>query len=157
MQRPPPRSTLFPYTTLFRSIHVALVTGSTAKATLKMPRTDMLGVLTTFSPLSKSGDPTADQIDLVIATDAISEGQNLQDCDTVVNYDIHWNPVRIVQRFGRVDRLGTQNTSVQLVNFWPDLDLESYINLEKRVTGRMALLDVSATGEENLLTEAEQK
>ncbi|WP_282946544.1 helicase-related protein [Cellulomonas endometrii] len=138
-------------------IHVALVTGSTAKATLKMPRTDMLGVLTAFSPLSKSGDPAADQIDLVIATDAISEGQNLQDCDTVVNYDIHWNPVRIVQRFGRVDRLGTQNTSVQLVNFWPDLDLESYINLEKRVSGRMALLDVSATGEENLLTEAEQK
>lgn len=138
-------------------IHVALVTGSTAKATLKMPRTDMLGVLTAFSPLSKAGDPTAEQIDLVIATDAISEGQNLQDCDTVVNYDIHWNPVRIVQRFGRVDRLGTQNTSVQLVNFWPDIDLDSYINLEKRVSGRMALLDVSATGEENLLTESEQK
>lgn len=138
-------------------IHVALVTGSTTQSTLRMRRTDMLGVLTAFSPLSKSGDPSAEQIDLVIATDAISEGQNLQDCDTVVNYDIHWNPVRIVQRFGRVDRLGTQNTSVQLVNFWPDLDLESYINLEKRVSGRMALLDVSATGEENLLSEAEQK
>ncbi|WP_197080757.1 helicase-related protein [Cellulomonas sp. A375-1] len=138
-------------------VQVALVTGSTTKSTLRMRRTDMLGVLTAFSPLSKSGDPTAEQIDLVIATDAISEGQNLQDCDTVVNYDIHWNPVRIVQRFGRVDRLGTQNTSVQLVNFWPDLDLESYINLEKRVSGRMALLDVSATGEENLLTDAEQR
>lgn len=138
-------------------IHVALVTGSTTRSTLRMRRTDMLGVLAAFSPRSKSGDPRAEQIDLVIATDTLSEGQNLQDCDTVVNYDIHWNPVRIVQRFGRVDRLGTQNISVQLVNFWPDLDLESYINLEKRVSGRMVLLDVSATGEENLLTEAEQK
>ena len=87
----------------------------------------------------------------MIATDTISEGQNLQDCDTVVNYDIHWNPVRIVQRFGRVDRLGTTNASVQLVNFWPNIDLDAYINLETRVSSRMILLDVSATGEENIL------
>ena len=87
----------------------------------------------------------------MIATDAISEGQNLQDCDTVINYDIHWNPVRIVQRFGRVDRLGTTNASVQLVNFWPNIDLDAYINLETRVSSRMTLLDVSATGEENIL------
>jgi superfamily II DNA/RNA helicase len=111
----------------------------------------MLGILTAFSPRSKGGDLDAEQIEIVIATDAISEGQNLQDCDTVVNYDIHWNPVRIVQRFGRVDRLGTTNTAVQLVNFWPNMDLDSYIHLEKRVSSRMALLDVSATGEENLL------
>jgi SNF2 family DNA or RNA helicase len=132
-------------------IHVALVTGQSARSTLRLEKTDMLSVLTAFSPRSKGGDPDAEQIDIVIATDAISEGQNLQDCDTVVNYDIHWNPVRIVQRFGRVDRLGTTNTAVQLVNFWPNMDLDSYINLEKRVSSRMALLDVSATGEENLL------
>lgn len=133
------------------SVHAALVTGQSARSTLQLEKIDMLGILTAFSPRSKGGDLNAEQIDIVIATDAISEGQNLQDCDTVVNYDIHWNPVRIVQRFGRVDRLGTTNTAVQLVNFWPNIDLDSYINLEKRVSSRMALLDVSATGEENLL------
>ena len=133
-------------------VHVALVGGQVTRSTLKLSRTDMLNVLTAFSPRSKGGEPDAEQIDIVIATDAISEGQNLQDCDTVVNYDIHWNPVRIVQRFGRVDRLGTRNSSVQLVNFWPNIDLDEYINLEKRVSSRMTLLDVSATGEENLLT-----
>ena len=116
-----------------------------------MKRTHMIDVLTAFSPRSKGGDPDSPQIDIVIATDTISEGQNLQDCDTVVNYDIHWNPVRIVQRFGRVDRLGTTNASVQLVNFWPNIDLDAYINLETRVSSRMTLLDVSATGEENIL------
>ena len=116
-----------------------------------MKRTHMIDVLTAFSPRSKGGDPTSPQIDIVIATDTISEGQNLQDCDTVINYDIHWNPVRIVQRFGRVDRLGTTNASVQLVNFWPNMDLDAYINLETRVSSRMTLLDVSATGEENIL------
>jgi hypothetical protein len=132
-------------------MHVALITGGSNKSTLKRARSDMHSLLIAFSPRSKGGDPAAEQIDIVIATDTISEGQNLQDCDTVVNYDIHWNPVRIVQRFGRVDRLGTTNTSVQLVNFWPPIDLDTYINLEKRVSSRMTLLDVSATGEENVL------
>ncbi|MEV8353593.1 helicase-related protein [Streptomyces niveus] len=132
-------------------VHVALITGQTTRTTLPMKRTHMIDVLTAFSPRSKGGDLASPQIDIVIATDTISEGQNLQDCDTVINYDIHWNPVRIVQRFGRVDRLGTTNASVQLVNFWPNMDLDAYINLEKRVSSRMTLLDVSATGEENVL------
>jgi superfamily II DNA/RNA helicase len=88
---------------------------------------------------------------LVIATDCISEGQNLQDCDYLINYDIHWNPVRIIQRFGRIDRLGSRNASVQLVNFWPTKDLDNYINLKERVEARMALVDVTATGEDNFL------
>ncbi|WP_422734124.1 helicase-related protein [Micromonospora sp. WMMD558] len=132
-------------------VHVALITGQTTRTTLPMKPTRMIDVLTAFSPRSKGGDLASPQIDIVIATDTISEGQNLQDCDTVINYDIHWNPVRIVQRFGRVDRLGTTNTSVQLVNFWPNMDLDAYINLETRVSSRMTLLDVSATGEENIL------
>jgi len=88
---------------------------------------------------------------LLIATDCISEGQNLQDCDCLVNYDIHWNPVRIIQRFGRIDRIGSPNEQIQLVNFWPNIELEEYINLEQRVSGRMVLLDISATGEENII------
>ena len=132
-------------------VHVALITGQITRTTLPMKRAHMIDVLTAFSPRSKDGDLDSPQVDIVIATDAISEGQNLQDCDTVVNYDIHWNPVRIVQRFGRVDRLGTTNASVQLVNFWPNIDLDAYINLETRVSSRMTLLDVSATGEENIL------
>ncbi|OLL78849.1 DEAD/DEAH box helicase-like protein [Pseudonocardia sp. Ae168_Ps1] len=135
-------------------LYVALITGTGNKSTLDGVRQDMHSLLTAFSPRSKGGDPAAKQIDIVIATDTISEGQNLQDCDTVVNYDIHWNPVRIVQRFGRVDRLGSTNRAVQLVNFWPPIDLDSYINLEKRVSSRMTLLDVSATGEENVLDSA---
>ena len=91
------------------------------------------------------------EIDLLIATDCISEGQNLQDCDYVINYDIHWNPVRIIQRFGRIDRIGSPNDRIQLVNFWPNMELEEYINLEQRVSGRMVLLDISATGEENII------
>jgi superfamily II DNA/RNA helicase len=91
------------------------------------------------------------ELDLLIATDCISEGQNLQDCDWLINYDIHWNPVRIIQRFGRIDRIGSPNQRIQLVNFWPNMELEEYINLEQRVSGRMVLLDVSATGEENLI------
>ena len=87
----------------------------------------------------------------MIATDCISEGQNLQDCDYLINYDIHWNPVRIIQRFGRIDRLGSKNERIQLVNFWPNLELDEYINLEARVSGRMVLLDISATGEENVI------
>ena len=91
------------------------------------------------------------EIDLLIATDCISEGQNLQDCDWLINYDMHWNPVRIIQRFGRIDRIGSTNGRIQLVNFWPNMELEEYINLEQRVSGRMVLLDISATGEENII------
>ena len=132
----------------------ALVTGSgTNKTTAKGIRTDLGSILTAFSPRSKGRPDDIDEpeIDLLIATDVISEGQNLQDCDCLVNYDIHWNPVRIVQRFGRIDRLGSINAEIQLVNFWPNMDLDSYINLERRVSGRMVLLDVSATGEENII------
>jgi hypothetical protein len=108
-----------------------------------------------FSPLSKkrkaehAGEP---EIDILIATDCISEGQNLQDCDTLVNYDIHWNPVRIIQRFGRVDRIGSINTDIQLINFWPQISLDDYINLKGRVEGRMIMADMTATGEDNVLT-----
>jgi len=134
----------------------ALVTGSGAnKTTLSTKYNDLNSLLTHFSPISKERDKTSlendKEIDILIATDCISEGQNLQDCDYLVNYDIHWNPVRIIQRFGRIDRLGSKNSSIQLVNFWPNIELDEYINLESRVSGRMVLLDVSATGEENLI------
>lgn len=133
----------------------AIVTGGGRNRTnLKGLRTDLGSILSAFSPRSKeraaehSGEG---EIDLLIATDCISEGQNLQDCDYLINYDIHWNPVRIIQRFGRIDRIGSRNTSIQLVNFWPNMELEEYIKLEQRVSGRMVLLDISATGEENLI------
>jgi len=136
-------------------IHSALVTGAGRnKTTLPTIRTDLASILTSFSPRSKErGEEFASdgEIDLLIATDCISEGQNLQDCDFLINYDIHWNPVRIIQRFGRIDRIGSPNTRVQLVNFWPNIELEEYINLEQRVSGRMVLLDISATGEENII------
>lgn len=116
---------------------------------------DMNELITHFSPLSKERHKTfpmaKGEIDILIATDCISEGQNLQDCDYLVNYDIHWNPVRIIQRFGRIDRLGSKNDKIQLVNFWPNMELNEYINLESRVKGKMVLLDISATGEENLI------
>lgn len=133
----------------------ALVTGSGGnQVTLPGLRRDLTSILTAFSPRSKERPAElADEgeIDLLIATDCISEGQNLQDCDWLVNYDIHWNPVRIIQRFGRIDRIGSPNACIQLVNFWPNMELEEYINLEQRVSGRMVLLDISATGEENLI------
>ncbi len=137
-------------------IHSALVTGSDEnKTTIPKIRKDLSTILTNFSPISKERDKitpeSTNEIDLLIGTDCISEGQNLQDCDYVVNYDIHWNPVRIIQRFGRIDRLGSRNKVIQLVNFWPNLELEEYINLESRVSGRMVLLDISATGEENII------
>ena len=139
-------------------VHSALVSGSgTNKTTLTGVGGELNNILTTFSPVSKERDkldPEATtEIDLLIATDCISEGQNLQDCDTLINYDIHWNPVRIIQRFGRVDRLGSKNTKIQLINFWPNMELDEYINLEARVSGRMVLLDISATGEENVIDE----
>jgi len=140
----------------------ALVTGTgTNKTTLSGINKDLNSILTTFSPVSKErhkidADATA-EIDLLIATDCISEGQNLQDCDYLVNYDIHWNPVRIIQRFGRIDRLGSKNNAIQLVNFWPNMELDEYINLEARVSGRMVLLDISATGEENVIEYDDKK
>jgi len=138
------------------NIESCLITGSgTNKTTLQTKNKDLNSLLTDFSPISKSRDktnPTSDkEIDILIATDCISEGQNLQDCDYLVNYDIHWNPVRIIQRFGRIDRLGSKNETIQLVNFWANMELDEYINLESRVSGRMVLLDVSATGEENII------
>lgn len=134
---------------------MALVTGSGRNKTTHPKLTADLGsILTAFAPGARSRpEALADEeeIDLIIATDCISEGQNLQDCDCVVNYDIHWNPVRIVQRFGRIDRLGSPNSIIRLVNFWPNMDLDTYIGLERSVSGKMMLLDVSATGEENLI------
>ena len=138
-------------------VHTALVTGAgDNKCTLRgVNKKDLNDVLTNFSPISKEREKInsdiKEEIDILIATDCISEGQNLQDCDYLVNYDIHWNPVRIIQRFGRIDRLGSKNDFIQLVNFWPNMELDEYINLEARVTGRMMLLDVSATGEENII------
>ncbi len=136
-------------------IHSALVTGTGGnRTTLPNLRKDLASILTAFSPRAKERPEEfagEGDLDLLIATDCISEGQNLQDCDYLVNYDIHWNPVRIIQRFGRIDRIGSPNSCIQLVNFWPNMELEEYINLEARVSGRMVLLDVSATGEENLI------
>jgi len=137
-------------------IYSTLITGSgTNKTNLPGVGSDMNILLTNFSPVSKERNITdskiTDVIDILIATDCISEGQNLQDCDFLVNYDIHWNPVRIIQRFGRIDRLDSKNTKIQLVNFWPNMELNEYINLESRVKGKMVLLDISATGEENLI------
>ena len=136
-------------------MNAALVTGTGRnRTTLPGLRTDLSSILMAFSPRSKERPAelaTEGDVDLIIATDCISEGQNLQDCDFLVNYDIHWNPVRIIQRFGRIDRIGSTNDRIQLVNFWPNMELDEYINLEQRVSGRMVLLDVSATGEENII------
>ncbi len=101
--------------------------------------------------------PQHDEIDILIATDCISEGQNLQDCNLLVNYDIHWNPVRIIQRFGRFDRIGSRNASIQLINFGPTPDLNKYINLKNRVEARMALVDIAATAEDNILQAEDQE
>ena len=136
-------------------LHAALVTGSGGnKTTLPGIRSSMSSILSAFAPRAKERPADmADEgeISLLIATDCISEGQNLQDCDTLINVDIHWNPVRIIQRFGRIDRIGSPNEQIQLVNVWPDATLDEYIDLEGRVSGRMVLLDVSATGEENVI------
>jgi SNF2 family DNA or RNA helicase len=138
-------------------IHSALVTGRSSgnKTTIPNFHKDIATIITSFSPLSKErakiDESLTEEISVLISTDCLSEGQNLQDCDYVVNYDIHWNPVRIIQRFGRIDRLGSRNQIIQLVNFWPNMELDEYINLEARVAGRMVLLDISATGEENII------
>ncbi len=138
-------------------LHTALVTGSdNPKTTFKMKKVDLNSVLVNFSPISKERGKLQNvdgEIDILIATDCISEGQNLQDCDYLINYDIHWNPVRIIQRFGRVDRLGSRNEQIQLINFWPSVELDEYINLENRVKQRMKMLDLSATGEDDVIAE----
>ncbi len=141
-------------------LHTALVTGTgNGKTTAKLKYTDINRVLTCFSPISKEkelleiDDP---EIDVLIATDCISEGQNLQDCDYLINYDIHWNPVRIIQRFGRIDRIGSQNECIQLVNFWPNVSLDSYINLKGRVESRMKIVNMTATGDDNILDQNEK-
>lgn len=138
-------------------IHLGLVTGGDAlKSTVPKMRPKFDEILAHFSPKSSKIRIKHAEIDILIATDCISEGQNLQDCDYLVNYDIHWNPVRIIQRFGRIDRIGSENSYVQLVNFWPNMELDEYINLEARVKNRMVMLDLSATGEDDVLT-AESK
>ncbi len=141
-------------------INIALVTGGTGGNKTTFGRTDFVHILTNFSPHSKKralikSMPQDNEIDLLIGTDCISEGQNLQDCDYLINYDIHWNPVRIIQRFGRIDRIGSINKAVQLVNFWPTPDLNRYIRLKNRVEARMALVDISATQGDNLLQPSE--
>ncbi|GGJ57342.1 hypothetical protein GGR02_001957 [Anoxybacillus voinovskiensis] len=138
-------------------LHCAVVTGKDRpKTTFPMQKTDFNNVLMHFSPTSKERrklmPDMTDEIDILIATDCISEGQNLQDCDYLINYDIHWNPVRIIQRFGRIDRIGSKNEQIQLVNFWPPMELDEYINLVGRVKDRMAILDISSTGEEDVLS-----
>lgn len=137
-------------------LHTGRVTGKDAPKSTVGKGYDFQELLTLFSPRSKEKAlilPNESlEIDVLIGTDCISEGQNLQDCDYLVNYDIHWNPVRIIQRFGRVDRIGSQNTSIQLVNYWPDISLDEYINLKERVESRMMIADVTATGDDNVLS-----
>ena len=145
---------LAPWARKTLGVESALVTGAGGNRTTLPLRKDLGTILTAFAPRTKERPADlADEgeLDLLIATDCISEGQNLQDCDWLINYDIHWNPVRIIQRFGRIDRIGSPNDRIQLVNFWPNMELEEYLRLEQRVSGRMVLLDISATGEENLI------
>ena len=135
-------------------IHTGIVTGSSlVKSNLPNMRSGFEEILGYFSPKSSKMNQNIKEIDLLIATDCISEGQNLQDCDYLINYDIHWNPVRIIQRFGRIDRIGSTNKQIQLVNFWPNMELDEYINLENRVRDRMVMVDITATGEDDLLSD----
>lgn len=142
-------------------LNTAMISGSVeGRTTCQKLKADLNTVLTCFSPISKDkellmpNDTT--EIDVLIATDCISEGQNLQDCDYLINYDIHWNPVRIIQRFGRIDRIGSRNKVIQLVNFWPDVTLDEYINLKAKVETRMKIVDMTATGDDNLLSDEEK-
>lgn len=141
-----------------RGVHSGLVTGKDApKATVKLEAADFQEVLSRFSPISKERPDlsASGQIDVLFGTDCVSEGQNLQDCDCVVNYDIHWNPVRIIQRFGRVDRIGSKNECVKLINFWPDVDLNEYIDLTDRVKNRMQAVNIAGAGHDNPLAESD--
>jgi SNF2 family DNA or RNA helicase len=139
-----------------QKLNTGKVTGTSSPVSTVKRSYDFQSLLTLFSPRSKEkasilpNEPA--EIDILIATDCISEGQNLQDCDTVINYDIHWNPVRIIQRFGRIDRIGSSNAIIQLVNYWPDISLDEYINLKERVENRMVIADVTATADDNILT-----
>ena len=145
-----------------QGLNVALVTGTgSEKTTLKRDdKMDFNKILTLFSPISKERDVVypniMDNIDVLIATDCISEGQNLQDCDYLINYDIHWNPVRIIQRFGRIDRIGSQNKVIQLMNYWPDMTLDEYIDLKGRVEARMKVSVMTATGDDNPISVEEK-
>jgi superfamily II DNA/RNA helicase len=141
-------------------LHIAMVAGGNTYTSLG--KNDFGNILSNFAPIAKKRNQNTQiteqkQIDILIATDCISEGQNLQDADYLVNYDIHWNPVRIIQRFGRIDRLGSKNTTIQLVNFWPTKDLDNYLNLKTRVEARMALVDLTASNEDNLLEDKTNK
>lgn len=143
------------------SLDSAMVTGSVdGRTTCPKLHSDLNTVLTCFSPISKDRDlfdsMPKENIDILIATDCISEGQNLQDCDYLINYDIHWNPVRIIQRFGRIDRIGSRNKVIQLVNFWPDVTLDDYINLKAKVETRMKIVDMTATADDNILSDEEK-
>lgn len=143
------------------NLHTAEITGTVdGKTTIPRLRSDLNTALTCFSPRSKGRDilmpGSTEELDILIATDCISEGQNLQDCDYLINYDIHWNPVRIIQRFGRIDRIGSRNRVIQLVNFWPDMDLDEYINLKSRVETRMKISVMTSTGDDDLIN-AEEK
>ena len=142
-------------------LETAEITGTVdGKTTIPKLRADLNTVLTCFSPVSKGKSVllpgSTDELDILIATDCISEGQNLQDCDYLINYDIHWNPVRIIQRFGRIDRIGSKNERIQLVNFWPDMDLDEYINLKARVETRMKISVMTSTGDDDLINEEEK-
>lgn len=142
-------------------LDTAIITGTVdGRTTAKLKRTDLNTVLTCFSPISKDKQllmpEDTNNIDILIATDCISEGQNLQDCDYLINFDIHWNPVRIIQRFGRIDRIGSRNKYIQLVNFWPDVTLDEYIDLKAKVETRMKIVDMTATGDDNILSDEEK-
>ena len=142
-------------------LHTGLVTGDAIRSTVKRLRADFNSILTLFSPISKEADKLLpgheEEIDVLIATDCISEGQNLQDCDYLINYDIHWNPVRIIQRFGRVDRIGSRNDVIQLVNYWPDVELDEYLKLKGRVEARMTGVDIAGGGGGNVLLPNEEQ
>jgi superfamily II DNA/RNA helicase len=146
---------LAPFFLESQKLHTAEITGGNNQRSTLKKSYDFQSLLTLFSPRSKDKalilPKEPGEIDLLIGTDCISEGQNLQDCDYLINYDIHWNPVRIIQRFGRIDRIGSQNRAIQLVNYWPDISLDEYINLKERVENRMVIADVTATGDDNPL------
>ncbi len=143
------------------NLDTAMVTGSVeGRTTIPKIRSDLNTVLTCFSPISKDKEllmpNNTTELDILIATDCISEGQNLQDCDYLINYDIHWNPVRIIQRFGRIDRIGSKNEYIQLLNFWPDITLDEYINLKSKVETRMKIVNMTGTGDDNIISNEEK-
>ena len=142
-------------------LNTGLVTGDALSSTIPGMKADFNLILTLFSPISKEADKllpnNRHEIDVLIATDCISEGQNLQDCDYLINYDIHWNPVRIIQRFGRVDRIGSKNNVIQLVNYWPDIELDDYLRLKGRVEARMTGVNITGAGNSNVLLSDEEQ